>query len=41
MLEDEARADKEQMAKMPDKFKSPSGWHIFAEAMETSLVVFH
>jgi len=37
MLEDEARADKEQAAKMPDKFKSPSGWRVFAEAMETYL----
>lgn len=37
MLEDEARADKEQTAKMPDKFKSPSGWRIFAEALETYL----
>lgn len=37
MLEDEARADKEQSAKMPDKFKSPSGWRVFAEAMETYL----
>lgn len=37
MLDDEARADKEQVAKMPDKFKSPSGWRVFAEAMETYL----
>jgi hypothetical protein len=35
MLEDEARADKEQTAKMPEKFKTPSQWRIFAEAMET------
>jgi hypothetical protein len=26
MIEDEARADKERTAKMPDKFKSPSNW---------------
>ena len=37
MLEDEARADKEQAAKMPNKFKSPSGWRVFAEAVETYL----
>jgi hypothetical protein len=37
MLEDEARADKEQTAKMPEKFKAPNGWRIFAEAMETYL----
>lgn len=38
MLEDEARADKEQTAKMPDKFKTPSGWRVFAEALETYLM---
>jgi riboflavin synthase len=38
MLEDEARADKEQTAKMPEKFKAPNGWRIFAEAMETYLI---
>jgi hypothetical protein len=30
-------ADKEQTAKMPEKFKAPNGWRIFAEAMETYL----
>lgn len=37
MVEDEARADKELTAKMPDKFKTPSNWKIFAEALETYL----
>jgi hypothetical protein len=37
ILEDELRADKEPSAKMPDKFKSPTGWKIFSEAMETYL----
>jgi len=37
MIEDEARADKELTAKMPDKFKNPSNWKVFAEAMETYL----
>jgi hypothetical protein len=38
MIEDEARADKEPSAKMPDKFKFPSNWKIFSEAnMETYL----
>ncbi len=37
MIEDEARADKEVTAKMPDKFKSPSNWKVFSEAMETYL----
>jgi hypothetical protein len=36
-LEDEARADKEQAAKMPDKYKSPANWKVFAEAMQTYL----
>jgi hypothetical protein len=37
MIEDEARADKELVAEMPDKFKLPSVWKVFAEAMETYL----
>jgi hypothetical protein len=37
MLEDEAQASKETTAKMPSKFKSPSGWWVFAKAMETYL----
>jgi hypothetical protein len=37
MIEDEARADKEPTAKMPDKFKIPSSWKVFSEAMETYL----
>jgi hypothetical protein len=41
MLEDEACADKEMTAKTPDKFKSPSGWWVFAEAMETYLSHLH
>jgi hypothetical protein len=35
MIEDEARADKEPTAKMTDKFKNPSNWKVFAEAMQT------
>jgi len=37
MIEDEARADKEPTAKMPDKFKAPSNWKVFSEAMDTYL----
>ena len=37
MIEDEARADKELTAKMPDKFKIPSNWKVFSEAMQTYL----
>jgi hypothetical protein len=37
-LEDEARADKEVVAKAPDKFKNASNWKVFAEAMETYLM---
>ncbi len=37
MIEDEVHADKEMTAKMPDKFKNPSAWKIFAEALETYL----
>lgn len=37
MLEDELRADKEPSAKRPNKFRSPAGWKIFSEAMETYL----
>jgi len=36
-LEDDARLDKETVAKMPDKFKLASNWKIFSEAMETYL----
>ncbi len=36
MMEDEARADKET-AKIPEKFKIPSNWKIFSEALETYL----
>jgi hypothetical protein len=35
--EDEARMDKEVIAKAPDKFKLGSSWKIFAEALETYL----
>ena len=35
--EDDARMDKEIVAKAPDKFKSGSTWKIFAEALETYL----
>jgi hypothetical protein len=37
-LEDEARADKELVAKAPDKFNNASNWKVFAEAMETYLM---
>jgi hypothetical protein len=37
-LEDEARADKESVAKAPDKFKVASNWKVFAEALETYLM---
>jgi hypothetical protein len=37
----ETRADKEITAKMHDKFKSPIGWQIFAEVMETYLSNLH
>jgi len=36
-MEDEARADKEPVAKAPDKFKTATSWKIFAEAMKTYL----
>jgi hypothetical protein len=36
-LEDDARLDKETIAKMPDKFKLASNWKIFSEAIETYL----
>jgi hypothetical protein len=36
-LEDEARGDKELVAKAPKKFKVASNWKIFAEATETYL----
>jgi len=35
--EDDARSDKEPVAKAPDKFKSATSWKIFAEALETYL----
>jgi hypothetical protein len=37
LQEDDAAADKEVVAKMPDKFKQPSQWKVFAELMETYL----
>jgi hypothetical protein len=37
-LEDEARTDREQVAKVPDKFKNANGWKVFAEALETYLL---
>jgi hypothetical protein len=37
-LEDDARADKEAVAKAPDKFKNANNWKVFAEAMETYLM---
>jgi hypothetical protein len=36
-IEDEARGDKEVVAKAPDKFKNASNWKLFAEALETYL----
>ncbi len=35
--EDDAIADKEMVAKMPDKFKQSSQWRVFAEMIETYL----
>lgn len=35
--EDDARMDKESIAKAPDKFKSGIAWKVFAEATETYL----
>jgi hypothetical protein len=37
LQEDEALADKETVAKLPDKFKLPSQWRVFAEMIETYL----
>jgi len=37
-IEDEARADKESVAKAPDKFKIASNWKVFPEALETYLM---
>jgi uncharacterized membrane protein YgcG len=37
LQEDEAVADKESIAKLPDKFKQPSQWRVFAEMIETYL----
>jgi len=36
--EDEARADKEVIAKAPDKFKNANNWKVFCEALETYLM---
>ena len=36
-LEDDARTNKEPVAKMLDKFKSATSWKIFAKALETYL----
>jgi hypothetical protein len=36
-LKDDSRADKEMVAKAPDKFKNATNWKIFAEATETYL----
>jgi hypothetical protein len=36
-LEDDARTDRESVAKAPDKFKSATNWKVFAEALETYL----
>jgi len=36
-LEDDARTDREAVAKAPDKFKSATNWKVFAEALETYL----
>jgi hypothetical protein len=37
LKEDEDAADKDVVAKMPDKFKQPSQWKVFAELVETYL----
>jgi hypothetical protein len=37
LQEDDTAADKEVVAKMPDKFKQPSQWKVFVELMETYL----
>ena len=37
LQEDEAVADKESVAKLPDKFRQPSQWRVFAEMIETYL----
>jgi hypothetical protein len=37
LQEDEALADKETVAKLPDKFKLPSQWRVFAEMIKTYL----
>jgi hypothetical protein len=37
LKEDKDAADKDVMAKMPDKFKQPSQWKVFAELVETYL----
>jgi hypothetical protein len=36
-LEDDARMDKEMVAKAPEKFKTASSWKVFSEAFETYL----
>jgi hypothetical protein len=37
-LEDDARAEKEAVAKAPDKVKNANNWKVFAEAMKTYLM---
>jgi hypothetical protein len=39
MLKNVVRAVHKHVAKMPDKFKSSSGWLIFAEAVEISHIL--
>jgi len=36
-LEDDARMDKETVAKAPEKFKTASSWKVFSEVLETYL----
>jgi hypothetical protein len=37
LQEDEATGERESIAKLPDKFKQPSQWRVFAELVETYL----
>jgi hypothetical protein len=37
LQEDEATSERESVAKLPDKFKQPSQWRVFAELVETYL----
>jgi len=37
LQEDESTTDKEVVAKLPDKFKQPNQWKVFAELIETYL----